>query len=156
MNFGSLLIFLGLNKLKNEFLNPRTVSGSIRPEATAHRMRWPAMCGLPKGWLSLGLAARSGGEAAGSAGTACVSLARSRRIPRGHDDALADGSVVAGWWQGAAGELTGATGRVPGKVVRGGAHPSGDAAWRWWRMRRAAAFNDGEAWPCIVGLEEGR
>jgi hypothetical protein len=36
---------------------------------------------------------------------------------------------------------------VPGKAVGGGAHPSGGAAWRRWRMLQVAAFNGGEAAP---------
>jgi hypothetical protein len=36
-------------------------------------------------------------------------------------------------------------GGAPSKVVRGGAHPSGGAAWKQWRMLRAAASNGGEA-----------
>jgi hypothetical protein len=61
---------------------------------------------------------------------------------------LAGGSVAASRWQGATSELVGATGRVPGKGVEGGAHPSGGAAWRRWRMLRVvAAFNGGEAAP---------
>jgi hypothetical protein len=32
-----------------------------------------------------------------------------------------------------------------GQDGRGGAHPSGGAAWRWWKMLRAAAFNGSEA-----------
>jgi hypothetical protein len=86
MNFESLLIFLGLNKLKNEFLIPHTVLGPIRPEATAHGARRPAMRGRPKGWLGLGLAARSNGEAARSAVTASSSCARR------HSDALVGGT----------------------------------------------------------------
>jgi hypothetical protein len=106
MNFGCLLIFLGLNKLKNEFLIPRTVSGRIRFETIAHRSWRPATRDRPKGWLGLGLVARSGG--------------------------------------GAAGELAGATWRARGMAVWGGAHPSGGAAWRRWRMLRAMAFIGGE------------
>jgi hypothetical protein len=41
--------------------------------------------------------------------------------------ALASGSVVAGRWQGAIGELAQPIGRATSKVVGGGAHPSGDA-----------------------------
>jgi hypothetical protein len=48
---------------------------------------------------------------------------------RSCDDAVAR-SPVARWWQGAAGELTAAIGRAPGKVVKGRAHPNGGAAWR--------------------------
>jgi hypothetical protein len=64
-----------------------------------------------------------------------VRRARSRR----------GGSVVPGQRQGAVGELAGATRRASGKAVGGGAHPSGSAAWKWWRMLQAAAFNGGEA-----------
>jgi hypothetical protein len=38
-------------------------------------------------------------------------------------------------------------GGASSKVVGGRAHPSGVAAWRWWRMLRAVAFNGGEAAP---------
>jgi hypothetical protein len=58
MNFGSFLIFLGLNNSENDFLNSRTVSGPIRPGATAHGTRRPATRGRLKGWLGLGLVAR--------------------------------------------------------------------------------------------------
>jgi hypothetical protein len=71
--------------LKNEFLIPRTVSDPIRPEATAHGVRRPAMRGRPKGWLGLGLAARSGGEAA-----------RGGAAVRTHDDAVAH-SLASRW-----------------------------------------------------------
>jgi hypothetical protein len=73
--------------------------------------------------------------------------------------------VAAGQRQGAAGELTGATGSAPGKAVGGGAHSSGGArsggggclrqrhslAGRelWWPMEM-------EARPYSVGAEEGR
>jgi hypothetical protein len=46
--------------------------------------------------------------------------------------------VVAGQWQGAIGELTGATRRVSGKAVGGGAHPNDGAVWRRWRSLRIA------------------
>jgi hypothetical protein len=95
------------------------VSSPIRPKATAHGALWPAMRGRPKGWLGLGLAARSGG-------------------------ALAGGPVAAGRRQGAAGEITGATGRALGKAVEGGAHPSGGTMERRWSMLRAVAFVGGD------------
>jgi hypothetical protein len=56
---------------------PHTVSGPTWPEATAHGVRRPATCGRSKGWLDLSLAARSGGEAACSAGMTRVRRARS-------------------------------------------------------------------------------
>jgi hypothetical protein len=99
------------------------------------------MRGRAKGWLGLGLEARSGGEAARG-------VARGAHVARVHG-----GSVAAGRWQGVTGELTGATGRAPSKVVGGGAHPSGDAAWRRWRMLRAATFNGGEAAPVMDDVD---
>jgi hypothetical protein len=119
MNFGSLLIFLELNKSKTKFLNPRIVSGPIQPGATSHSAWRPSP------------------------------VAQSPRPAhaRWRGGALAGGSVVAGRWQRAAGALTGTTGRAPGKAVRGGAHPSGNVAWRRWRMLRAAAFIGGEGAP---------
>jgi hypothetical protein len=60
-------------------------------------------------------------------------------------------SVAAGQWQGVADELTGATRRAPGKAIRGGAHPSGGAAWRRWMMLRAAAFVGLEGAPVVGG-----
>jgi hypothetical protein len=60
---------------------------------------------------------------------------------------------VAGQWQGAVGKLVEATGRVPGKAVEGGAHRSGGAAWRRWRMLWAAAFNGGEAAPVTDDID---
>jgi hypothetical protein len=118
MNFGSLLIFLELNKSKNNFLIPRTVSG-LRLQPMGH--------GWLKGWLGLSLVARSGGE------VAC--------------GALTGSSVAASRWQGVAGELAGATRRAPGKAVRGRAHPSDGVVWRQWRMLWVAAFNGGETAP---------
>jgi hypothetical protein len=55
--------------------------------------------------------------------------------------------VVASWWQGA-------TGRVPGKAVGGGAHPSGGAAWMRWWMPWVAAFVGGEGAP-VAGSDGG-
>jgi hypothetical protein len=52
--------------------------------------------------------------------------------------------VAAGRRQGAVGEITGATGRAPGKTVGGGAHPSGGMTERRWSMLRAVAFVGGE------------
>jgi hypothetical protein len=59
--------------------------------------------------------------------------------------------VAAGRRQGAVDELAGATGRVPGKAVGGGAHPSGNAAWRWWRMLLSEAFVGREGAPVAGG-----
>jgi hypothetical protein len=111
------------------------VSGLIRPGATAHGVWRPATCGRLKGWLVLGLAAWSGGETA--------------------HGAVRDACKTARWrahrWQGAAGELTGATGRAPDKAVWGGAHPSGGTAWSRWRMLQAAAFIGGDGAPVAGG-----
>jgi hypothetical protein len=109
------------------------VSGPIRSGATAHGAWQPAMHDRTKGWLGLSLAARSDRETARGA------------VRRG--DALAGSSVVADQRQGATIELAGASGRAPSKAVGGGAHPSGGATWRWWRMLRAAAFVGGEGAP---------
>jgi hypothetical protein len=59
--------------------------------------------------------------------------------------------MAAGWRQGAAGELAGAIVRAPGKAVGGGAHPSGGAMERRWRMLRAATFVSGERAPVAGG-----
>jgi hypothetical protein len=48
-----------------------------------------------------------------------------------HGGAIADGPVVASWWQGVVGELVGITGRAPGKEGAGGAH-------RGWRRNDGA------------------
>jgi hypothetical protein len=63
------------------------------------------MHGRPKGWLGLGLAARSGGE------TTRITVRDAR------DGTLVGLLVVAGQRQGAAGELAGATGRASSKAV---------------------------------------
>jgi hypothetical protein len=68
-------------------------------------------------------------------------MARSPRSARTRDGAVARSSAAR--WQGATGELVGATGRPPGKAVRGGAHPSSGAMERQQRMLRAARFKLG-------------
>jgi hypothetical protein len=107
------------------------VSGPIWPGA------WhPATRGRPTSWLGLGLAAQS----------------RPRKCPVERErGALAGTSVVAGRRQGAVGELTGATGRAPGKAVGGGAHPNGGAAWTWWRSLGTATFVGRERAPVAGG-----
>jgi hypothetical protein len=106
------------------------------------------MHGGPKGWLGLGLAARSGGDAARSAVTTRISHARR------HGGMLGGGPVAAGRQQGAAGELMGATGRASGQAIGGGTHSSGGAMERRWRMLRAAAFISGEGAP-VAGDDGG-
>jgi hypothetical protein len=61
--------------------------------------------------------------------------------------------MVAGQQQGAIGELTGATGRAPGMAIGDRTHPNGGAAWRWWRMLQATAFNGGEAAPVTDDID---
>jgi hypothetical protein len=91
----------------------------------------------PDSRVGLGLAARYSGE---SGMLRCVTTRApgaltvwSPRAVRARDGALAGGPVAASRWQGATGELAGVTGRTPGKVVGGGAHPSSGAVWRQWR-----------------------
>jgi hypothetical protein len=71
--------------------------------------------------------ARDGGMRARGVVTACSPCVGRR------GGALAGGPMAASPWQGAAGELAGATRRTPGKAVRGGAHLNSGAAWRQWR-----------------------
>jgi hypothetical protein len=87
------------------------------------------------------------------AGTGRAHRARSPHVVRACNDAgvLTDGSVVPGRWQGATGELMGATERVSGKAVRGGAHPNDGATWRRWRSLGTSAFIGGERAPVADG-----
>jgi hypothetical protein len=140
------------------------VSGPIRPEVATHGARRPATHGQPKGWLSLGLAARFGGDA-----TRGVGVAHSWR---GHRTQLARVTVwwrahryLSGGWQGDASEVARATGRAPGKAVgvelsRAAAQCGGGGGCfgRWCssagrELRWLAAV---VARPCSVGAEEGR
>jgi hypothetical protein len=74
-----------------------------------------------------------------------------RDAATGRARTLVGGSVVAGRWQGAAGELTGATGRSSGEVLGGRAHPNDGAAWRRWRSLGTALFVGGERAPMAGG-----
>jgi hypothetical protein len=65
--------------------------------------------------------------------------------------ALVSCSVVVGRQQGAAGELTGATGRAPGKVGAGGAHRGHRSMVRWRKLLRAVVFTSGREAPVIGG-----
>jgi hypothetical protein len=64
--------------------------------------------------------------------------------------------VVARRWQGAAGDLEGVMGKVPGKEEKAGAHRDGGSTVRQRKRRRAAAFVGGEGAPvggdgrCVV------
>jgi hypothetical protein len=52
--------------------------------------------------------------------------------------------------QGVAGDLEGATGEVPGKEERAGAHRNGVPMVRWRKQRRAAVFNGGRVASVVV------
>jgi hypothetical protein len=60
-----------------------------------------------------------------------------------HCGVLAGGSAGARRWQGVVGDLEGATGEVPVKEERAGAHRNGVPTVRRCKRRRAAAFNGG-------------
>jgi hypothetical protein len=83
-------------------------------------------------------------------GTVTTRSSRARRL----GGVLNCGLVAAVRRQGAAGELVGATGRAPGKAIGGGAHSSGGAMERQWRMLWAAAFIGGEGAP-VAGSDGG-
>jgi hypothetical protein len=168
MNFGSLLIFLGLNKSKNKFLIPRTVSGPIQPEATAHGARRPATRGRLKGWLCLSLATRSGGDAARGARAPGALAAQSPRAAHALDG-LVVRSTVARWrlfgdkvlpvslWGPQGGhrarrsgvELTRAVARWRGSGGCFGQRRSSAGRELQWPVAM-------EACPCSLGVEQGR
>jgi hypothetical protein len=128
MNSRSLLIFLGLNKLENEFLihaHCRARSG-LGLQPTGHGGP-PRVAGRQAGWASAW-----------------------RPSPA---EEVARDLVVASQRQGAVGELAGATGWPSGKAVGGGAHLNGGAAWRWWRSLRTTTFIGGEIAPVADGNE---
>jgi hypothetical protein len=102
MNFGNLLIFLGSNNSENRFLNLRTVSGLIRPGATAHGARQPATRDRSKGWLGLDLVARSGGEMARGAARGALA-ARSPCAAHARDGVVARSPMA--WWRLADGKV---------------------------------------------------
>jgi hypothetical protein len=151
MNFGSLLIFLGLNKSENGFLNPRIVLGPIQPRATAHEVWRPAMCSRPKSGPQRGNGARAPGALA----------ARSPRAARARDDAVT--RSLAALWR-----------LVSSRVPQGGhrARRLGVELTRMAARRRGVGGCFGrrhssaggelrwpvvmEARPCSVGAEEGR
>jgi hypothetical protein len=130
MNSGSLLIFLGLNKSKNELLiraQCRARSGlgySPRGVAACHARPAKRLAGPWPG----GPIRRRSSNGAACAGRAHGAVIACSLLTQRHGGALTDGSVAASWRQGAAGELTGATGRASGKAIGGGAHQRGDAA----------------------------
>jgi hypothetical protein len=64
---------------------------------------------------------------------------------------LADGSAVARWRQGVAGDLEGVTGKVPGKEEGAGAHRNDGSTVRRCKRRRATAFVGGEGATVVAG-----
>jgi hypothetical protein len=158
MNFGSLLIFLGLNKSENGFLNPRIVTGPIQPRATAHGVWRPAMCSRPKSGPRRGNGARALGALA----------AWSPRAARARDDAVT--RSLAALWRLASSKVLPVSSRVPqgghrarrlgveltrmaarrrgGGGCFGRRHSSAGGELRWPVVM--------EARPCSVGAEEGR
>jgi hypothetical protein len=65
---------------------------------------------------------------------------------------LAGASAGAGRWQGVVGDLEGATGKVPGKDERAGAHRNGGSTVRRRKQRQAAVFNGGGVAPVVVDV----
>jgi hypothetical protein len=63
---------------------------------------------------------------------------------------LAGGSAVAQRWQGVAGDLEGATGKVPGKEERAGAHRNGGSTARREESFGTVAFAREEGAPVVV------
>jgi hypothetical protein len=63
---------------------------------------------------------------------------------------LTDGLAVAQRWQDVAGDLEGATGEVPGKEERVGAHQNGGPTVRRRKRRRAVVFNGGGVAPVVI------
>jgi hypothetical protein len=68
---------------------------------------------------------------------------------------LAGGSVVARRQQGVARDLEGATGKVPSKEERAGAHRNGGSTVRRRKRRWAAMFNGGGVAPVVVDVRGG-
>jgi hypothetical protein len=138
------------------------VSDPIWPEATTHGVRRPAMHGRPKGWLGLGLAARSDGEAAHGAGTVRVHRSRSPCTARACDGAVAC-SLTAQWWL-ASGKVLPVSSRGPqgGRRTRRSGAELTQVMRAAWRRRRSMVARQlrwpmvMEARPCSVGTEEGR
>jgi hypothetical protein len=75
--------------------------------------------------------------------------ARSPRADRARDGEVARSSV-AQRRQGVAGDFEGATGRVPGKEGRAGAHRNGGSTARRRKRHRAAVFNGGGVTPVVI------
>jgi hypothetical protein len=65
---------------------------------------------------------------------------------------LAGGSAVARRRQGVAGDLEGATGKVPGKEERAWAHRNGGSTVRRRKWRRVVVFNGGKVAPVVIDV----
>jgi hypothetical protein len=59
-------------------------------------------------------------------------------------------STAASRRQGAAGDLEGATGEVPGKEEGAGAHQNGGPTVRWHKRRWTMVFNGGGIAPVVI------
>jgi hypothetical protein len=111
------------------------------------------MCGQPKSRLGHGLAAQPSGANGlrGLLQRARAGVVTTRRLSAGRRiGVLADDSAVARWRQGVAGDLEGATGKVPGKEERAGAHWNGGSTARQEESSGTAAFTGGEEAPVVV------
>jgi hypothetical protein len=133
------------------------VLGTVRPETTAHEGGGLAQqCSNNR--PGFGLSARSTSQS-GPTGPLGVARACSARSPR--PQALWGSTVVRSvrpsrrTRSSSSGGISffRAGGGAPGNVVGGGAHPSGNTAWRRWRMLRAVAFNSGEVAPVMDDID---
>jgi hypothetical protein len=77
-----------------------------------------------------------------------VTTRRPRAGRRG--GALAGGTTLARQWQGVTEDLERATGEVPGKKERAGAHRNGGSTARRRKRRRMVVFNSGGVAPVVV------
>jgi hypothetical protein len=157
MNCRSLLIFLGLNKLENEFLICAQCRARSGPGLQLiGRGGLPCAAGRQAGWAS---AWRPGPtkEVAHDTGTGCASRACLRCGHCAHPVCATARWRACRWLSGGwpaarcCGELVGAIGRAPGKEAGGGAHPNGGAAWRRWRSLGTMMFVSGETAPVAGG-----
>jgi hypothetical protein len=88
--------------------------------------------------------------------TACAACCNAR-VPRAgrRSGILAGGSTVARQRQDVAGDLEGATGRVPSKEERAGAHWNGGSTVKWRKRRRAAVSNGSGVASVVVDMRGG-
>jgi hypothetical protein len=143
MNSRSLLPFLGLNKLENEFLNLRTVSGPIQPGDTAHGAQRPAMhSGQIVAWV---LTWQPGPEPARPGRPGCIARVRDAatvRSPRiGHMRWHGcNASPLPTPWCGLAGEDEESLGSTSEVAMRTGTHRRLVLTMRWFNGGEMAAF----------------